>query len=66
MKGFELLRAERDKEAMVYLLIVVGKRCDLPALYREFATLLHRYGLYEEELTVLDTGLEVLSSTNHV
>ena len=56
-QGLDLKATGRDKEALVKFYISIGKRFDAPALYRETAKLLRKYGLYEEELSVINAGL---------
>ncbi len=57
MRGLELKKAGRDKEALVMLFISIGKRFEAPALYQQTAVLLRKYGMYEEELSVIDAGI---------
>lgn len=54
----------RDKEALVEFYIAIGKRFDAPALYREAAKLLRKYGMYEEELSVINAGLLNIPKNN--
>ncbi len=56
-QGLDLKATGRDKEALVKFYISIGKRFDAPALYREAAVLLRKYGMYEEELSVINAGL---------
>ena len=56
-QGLDLKATGRDKEALVKFYISIGKQFDAPALYRETAKLLRKYGLYEEELSVINAGL---------
>ena len=58
------MRSGKDFEAMVQFFISIGKHFDAPALYREASALLHKYGLYEEELSVLEAGLKVVPAGN--
>ena len=53
-----------DKEALVRAYISIGKRFDAPALYRETAILLRKYGMYDEELEVLNAGLKNIPASN--
>lgn len=55
-QGLDLKSTGRDKEALVEFYIAIGKRFDAPALYREAAKLLRKYGMYEEELSLLTQG----------
>lgn len=63
-KGYSYKSVNQDKEALVQFYIAIGKRLDTPALYRETAILLRRYGMYEEELAVLDAGLKNVPEHN--
>ena len=65
-KGYSYKSVDQDKEALVQFYIAIGKRLDTPALYRETAILLRRYGMYEEELAVLDAGLKNVPESNAV
>lgn len=56
--GLDLLKIGKDKEALVQFYISIGKKFDAPALYRECSKMLHKYGLYEEELVVINAGLK--------
>lgn len=56
-QGLDLKATGRDKEALVKFYISIGKRFDAPALYREAAVLLRKYGMFEEELSVINAGL---------
>lgn len=59
-QGLDYKATGRDKEALVKFYISIGKRFDAPALYKETAKLLRKYGMYEEELSVLNTGIEII------
>ena len=59
-QGLDYKATGRDKEALVKFYIAIGKRFDAPALYRETAKLLRKYGMYEEELSVLDIALNTI------
>lgn len=63
-KGLSYKYIGKDKEALIQFYISIGKKFDAPALYNETAALLGKYGLYEEELQVIDQGLEVVSENN--
>lgn len=65
-KGYSYKSVNQDKEALVQFYIAIGKRLNTPALYRETAILLRRYGMYEEELAVLDAGLKNVPEHNAV
>lgn len=64
MKGIDLKKAKRDKEALVQFFIAIGKRFDMPALYSETVILLRKYGMYEDELNVIDTALKVVNAND--
>ena len=57
-KGIQLKKQGRDQEALVQFYIAIGKRFMAPALYTETAKLLHKYKMYEEELSVLEAELK--------
>lgn len=63
-QGLDLKSTGRDKEALVKFYISIGKRFDAPALYREMAKLLRKYGMYEEELSVIKAGLLNIPKNN--
>ncbi len=63
-QGLDLKATGRDKEALVKFYISIGKRFDAPALYREAAVLLRKYGMYEEELSVINAGLLNIPKNN--
>lgn len=63
-QGLDLKSTGRDKEALVEFYIAIGKRFDAPALYREAAKLLRKYGMYEEELSVINAGLLNIPKNN--
>ena len=63
-QGLDLRSSGRDKEALVKFYIAIGKRFDAPALYREAAKLLRKYGMYEEELSVINAGMLNIPKTN--
>ena len=62
-QGLDLKSTGRDKEALVKFYISIGKRFDAPALYREMAKLLRKYGMYEE-LSVIKAGLLNIPKNN--
>jgi hypothetical protein len=64
MQGIDCKKAGKDKEALVKFYIAIGKRFDAPALYRESAILLRKYGMYQEELSVLEAGMKNVSKKN--
>lgn len=65
-EGLDYKASGRDKEALVCFYISIGKGFDAPALYRETAKLLRKYGMYEEELSVLNVGLDIIKTEgNH-
>ena len=57
-KGIQLKKQGRDEEALVQFYIAIGKHFMAPALYTETAKLLHKYKMYEEELSVLEAELK--------
>ena len=63
-QGLDLKATGRDMEALVKFYISIGKRFDAPALYREAAVLLRKYGMYEEELSVINAGLLNIPKNN--
>ena len=63
-QGLDYKKTGRDKEALVKFYIAIGKKFDAPALYREAAVLLRKYGMYEEELSVIDAGLRNVPNNN--
>ena len=63
-QGIDLKSVGKDGEALVKFYIAIGKKFDAPALYREAAILLRRYGLYEEELSVINAGLLNIPKSN--
>ena len=63
-KGLDYKAIGKDKEALVMFYISIGKRFDAPALYREAAILLRKYGLLEEELSVIDAGIKNVPNGN--
>ncbi len=63
-KGLDLKRIGKDKEALVQFYIAIEKKFDAPALYREAATLLEKYEMFDEELYVIDKGLRNIPKQN--
>ena len=63
-KGLDYKAIGKDKEALVMFYIAIGKGFDAPALYREAAILLRKYGLLEEELSVINAGIKKVPSGN--
>lgn len=59
-KGLKLKQIGKDGEALVQFYISIGKRFDAPALYKNAAILLRKYGMYEEELQVIEQGLQTV------
>lgn len=65
MSGSEIQKSENPvKSRLVKFYIAIGKRFDAPALYREAAKLLRKYGMYEEELSVINAGLLNIPKNN--
>lgn len=63
-QGLDLKKIGKDKEALVQFYISIGKGFDAPALYQEAAVLLRKYKMYEEELSVIETGLKNVKKSN--
>ena len=63
-KGIKLKSLGKDKEALVEFYVSIGKRFDAPALYREAAIILRKYEMYEEELQVIDSGIQNVAQNN--
>lgn len=63
-KGLDLIRIGKDKEALFHLFVSIEMKFDAPALYKETAKLLHKYGLYEEEQNVLEAGIKNVPAEN--
>lgn len=64
IQGIDYRKIGKDKEALVQFYVSIGKKLDAPALYWETAVLLRKYGMYEEELDVLDAGLKNVAREN--
>ena len=64
LKGIDLKKIGKDKEALFQFYIAIGKNFDAPALYRETCILLRKYHLYEEELSVIKLGLQNIPEKN--
>ena len=56
IKGIDLRKAGRDREAIIQFYIAIGKRFYAPGLYRETCILLRKYKMYEEELAVIQSA----------
>ncbi|MBR3494457.1 MAG: SAP domain-containing protein [Clostridia bacterium] len=65
-KGLDYKALGKDKEALFMFFIAIGKRFDAPELYIEAASLLRKYSLLEEELSVVEAGISCLSNNDHV
>lgn len=52
------------KNALYYLYIAIEKKFDAPALYREAAKILRKYKMYDEELRVINAGLNNIGINN--
>ena len=63
-RGIDYRSVGKDKEALVLFYISIGKKFDAPGLYRETSVLLRKYGMYEEELSILEIGLQLVSNQN--
>ncbi len=64
-RGIDYRSIGKDKEALVQFYISIEKKFDAPALYWEAAYLLRKYGLYEEELEVLQKAMSAVPDGNH-
>lgn len=51
--GYELKKAGKHKEAMLYFYVAVKKGWNLPELYIQLGILLRKYGLFDEEVKLL-------------
>lgn len=58
MMGLTYKEIENDKTALLHLYISIGKKTDIPAVYREATIILRKYKLYDEELHVINAGLK--------
>ena len=65
-KGIKLKTLGKDKEALVEFYVSIGKGFDAPALYREAAIILRKYEMYEEELQVIESGIQNVPQYSHV
>ncbi|MDO5139791.1 MAG: SAP domain-containing protein, partial [Oscillospiraceae bacterium] len=63
-RGIQKKAIDQDKEALIDYYIAIGKKIDAPAYYREAAILLRKYGMYEEELEVIEAGLKNVPKGN--
>ena len=64
-KGLNYKSVGKDKEALVQFYISIGKHFDAPAAYHHAAIILRKYGMYEEELSVIDAGLKAVPKSGH-
>ena len=58
--GLDFKKIGKDKEALAQFYIAIGKHYDATALYHHASILLRKYGLYADELSVIDSGLKVI------
>ena len=58
----ELLELKNDRYSLVNLYAAAGKKPDLPALYSELGNLLRKYGLFDEEVVLLENA----AADNHL
>lgn len=58
IKGIELKKEGRDEEALIQFCISIGKGADFPALYNQAGIVLRKYGLFDEEILVLEAGIK--------
>ncbi len=63
-QGLDFKKVGKDKEALVKFYIAIGKRFNAPALYQEAAVILRKYKMYEEELSVIETGIQIVPRDN--
>ena len=63
-KGLDYCTIGNDKEALYQFYVAIEKKFDAPALYKETAKLLHKYGLYDEEVKILKKGVAIVPATN--
>ena len=63
-KGLDYKEIGNDKEALVMFYISIGKHFDAPALYRETSLILRKYGMFKEELSVIEAGLKNIPLDN--
>lgn len=63
-RGYDCKAIGEDAEALVQFYIAIGKKFDAPAVYDEASTLLHKYGLDDEAIEVLASGLKNVSKMN--
>lgn len=59
MKGIDLKKLGKDKEALFSFYVSICKKFDAPALYNETMILLRKYGLLEEEKAVCKTAIKL-------
>lgn len=59
MKGIDLKKLGKDKEALFSFYVSICKKFDAPALYNETMILLRKYGLLEEEEAVCKTAIKI-------
>lgn len=57
MDDFELQKLKDDRQSLVGLYAVAKKNLDLPELYRELGILLREYGLFDEEVVLLENAI---------
>ncbi len=63
VKAFSLEKSGDVKNALIYYYVSVKKKFDAPALYKELSKLLHKNGLFDEEIYILDSALKNLNYT---
>lgn len=64
MQGIALKKQGRIKEALIQFYISIEKKFDAPALYQQTAIILHKLGLFSEEIEVLSKGLNCCHKDN--
>lgn len=62
--GYDYEAMGEDPAALVQYYIAAGKKVDIPAVYDRASCILHRYGLDDEAVKLLDQGLRSVSRDN--
>lgn len=63
-RGIQEESIDQDREALVDYYIAIRKKTDIPAIYKNAAKILRKYGMYEEELEVIESGLKYIPVSN--
>lgn len=64
LEGLDYKNKGDYKKALYYLYIAIEKNFDAPALYRETAKILRKYKMFDEELRVINIGLNNIGINN--